>query len=76
MSIVIVGLDYPKELREVQIRNRGDGENRYIVNLPKNLCDKLTIKYKDKKGTYKIKCVDLIINDGNLFLEFDETKES
>lgn len=75
MSIIIVGLDYPKEMREVQTRNRGDGENRYIVNLPKNLCDKLTMKYKDRKGIYRIECVDLIIENGKLFLEFDETKE-
>lgn len=75
MSIVIVDVDYPKEKREVQIRNRGDGENRYITNLPKNLCDKLVDEYEHKKGVYRIKCVDLIIENGKLFLEFDETKE-
>jgi len=72
-KIVVVHVDHEPELREIQIRNRGDGKDRYIANLPKSLFDRLLNRYKDKEGIYRIECVNVIIENGTPYLEFDKT---
>lgn len=74
-KIVVVSIDHKPELRKIQIRNRGDGKPRYIANLPSKFFDRLISKYKGKEGTHRIKCIDIIINEGTLYLEFDKTAD-
>lgn len=64
----------PTKVR-IQIRNRGDGKNRYSCNLPKGFMDRIISKFQDKKGVYVINCIHLVIEDGEAFLRIDETKE-
>ena len=77
MTSIILSKDLILEpdLRKIQIRKRKDGEHRYVCNLPKNFMDRLIKQYSHKKGIYSINCIRLIIIDGELFLEIDESRE-
>lgn len=75
MSIIIEKKTKNPTKVKIQIRNRKDGATRYSVNPPKGFMDRLVRKYGHKKGTYAIDCIRILIEDGVLFLEIDETKE-
>jgi hypothetical protein len=75
MSIILEKKTIKPTKVKIQTRNRGDGKQRYSSNYPKGFMDRLMKKYGQKKGTYTIDCVRILIEDGIPFLEIDETKE-